>query len=407
MNTIKINPFSPHALVHPGVFQGRDNEISIIEGYLYQTKSGTPQHFIIDGERGIGKSSLFFLLTHIANGSIPYHGQDTFNFLTINTELSVNDTEISIIEKLYKELESLIALDEGLKLKANKFWDFIKTIEVLGCRIHNEKTEPDFAEALTQLVNTIQYLIQDLDETIDGIIFLIDEADRPNIEANLGEFCKLFTEKLIKRNCSNVCIGLAGQKSLRKKLQDSHLSAPRIFAIHSLLPLSPEETIRVIDAGLESATGKNKFEIKITDHAKQILAEMSEGYPHFIQQFAFSAFQADTNNCIDVEDVMSGVFSKGGALDQLGEIIFKEQYFDNIKSDDYRKVLDFMAESQENWVTRKDIINSGIKEKTVDNALSALRSRGIIVPNHKVKGKYKLPTKSFAVWIRALRFQTT
>lgn len=405
MNTIKINPFSPHSLVHPGVFQGRIDEISTIEGYFYQTKSGTPQHFIIDGERGIGKSSLFFLLSHIAKGSIAYKDTDCFKFLTISVELSINDTEISIIEKLYRELESLIAIDEALNLKALKFWKFIKSVEVLGCRIHDEKSEPDSSEALTQLVNTIQYLLQDLKDTIDGIVILIDEADRPNAQANLGELCKLFTERLVKRNCPNVCIGLAGQNNLRVKLQESHESAPRIFSIHSLQPLNTEETNRVIDAGLKNAKAKNEFEVKITPNAKNLLAHMSEGYPHFIQQFAFCAFQADLDNNIDEEDVMSGAFSKGGAIDQLGELIFKEQYYDNIKSDDYRKVLNFMSESNDEWVLRKDIINSGIKEATVDNALSALRQRGIIISNDNVKGKYRLPTKSFAVWIKAFRFQ--
>lgn len=405
MNKIKINPFSPHALVHPGVFKGRVSEVTSLEGYLYQTKSGTPQHFIIDGERGIGKSSLFFYLSYIAKGTIPYTENKTFNFLTVHIELSNTDTEVSIIEKLYRELESQIAIDEALKLKANKFWEFIKSIEVFGCRVHDSKGKPEASEALIQTVDTIQYLLKDLEGSIDGIVILMDEADRPDAEANLGQFCKLFTEKLVKRDCPNVSIGLAGRTNLRSKLQESHESAPRIFSVHTLQPLEQQDAMEVIDAGLLSATEKNGFEVVITQEAKTTLANMSEGYPHFIQQFAFSAFEADTDNQITLDDVLSGAFSKGGAIDQLGHVYFRELYFDNIKSDEYRKVLNYMSESLDDWVLRKDIIDSGIKAMTVDNALSALKARGIIISKDSVKGQYKLPTKSFAVWIKALNFR--
>ena len=44
---------------------------------------------------------------------------------------------------------------------------------------------------------------------------------------------------------------------------------------------------------------------------------------------------------------------------------------------------------------------SGVKERTVDNALRALRERKIIYAKEGVRGEYRLPTKSFAAWIKA------
>ena len=56
------------------------------------------------------------------------------------------------------------------------------------------------------------------------------------------------------------------------------------------------------------------------------------------------------------------------------------------------------------WVDRKTIISeSGIKSTIVDNALRALKGRNIIMQNTQRRGEYKLPTKSFSVWIKTKR----
>jgi len=133
------------------------------------------------------------------------------------------------------------------------------------------------------------------------------------------------------------------------------------------------------------------------------LAFITEGYPHFIQQFAFCAFDADRDNNIDVADVLNGAYGETGALKQLGLKYFEKQYFDQVSSDEYRQVLRIMAKHSNQWVTKADIRKEAakIKSSTLDNALNALKSRGIILPKKGTKGTYKLPSRSFAVWIRA------
>src|SRR5690606_26691077 len=126
---------------------------------------------------------------------------------------------------------------------------------------------------------------------IDGVLFLIDEADKPETSARLGEFAKLFSEKMIRLSCGNVSLGLAGQPSLLDKLKATHESSPRLFTIYSLGTLSPEDIKAVVKAGLDEANAKNPIATTIDSEAEQLLCELSEGYPHFIQQFAYSAFE--------------------------------------------------------------------------------------------------------------------
>jgi len=143
--------------------------------------------------------------------------------------------------------------------------------------------------------------------------------------------------------------------------------------------------------------------VTITPEAEENLAFITEGYPHFIQQFAFCAFDADLDNNIDLDDALKGAYGETGALRQLGLKYFEKQYFDQINSEKYRQVLRIMAKQFDQWITKAQIRKEapGIKSYTLDNALSALKSKGIIVPKKGTKGTYELPSRSFAVWLRA------
>ncbi|MFZ0178824.1 MAG: hypothetical protein WAL84_02990 [Candidatus Dormiibacterota bacterium] len=102
-------------------------------------------------------------------------------------------------------------------------------------------------------------------------------------------------------------------------------------------------------------------------------------------------------------DVQKGAYGETGALKQLGLKYFEKQYFEQIGSEEYRQVLRVMAKHFDSWVSKSEIRKEAaqIKASTLDNALSALKSRGIILAKRGTKGTYKLPSRSFAVWIRA------
>jgi hypothetical protein len=55
-------------------------------------------------------------------------------------------------------------------------------------------------------------------------------------------------------------------------------------------------------------------------------------------------------------------------------------YHARISSEDYRRVLDAMAEHDDEWVARKTIIaESGVSEANVSNALLALKAKEVIL----------------------------
>lgn len=371
-----------------------------LERVLHQTKNENAHHFVVHGERGIGKSSLLYYIDWIATGRIPTLHNGTFKFLTVNVELEPMNTYADIIRKVGAELQRTVASEDRAKELAKSAWDFLRRWEVMGVKYSQEVRLQQPHELLDDLTHTVHRVLLALGDQFDGVLILIDEADKPPASANLGEFAKLFTERLTKRGSNRVCLGLAGVSGLLQKLKRSHASAPRIFEILTLEPLLPNERKDVVRRGLAVAQEKAGLKVDVTPDAENWISEFSEGYPHFIQQFGYSAFEQDKDNLITEADVIEGAFRENGAFQQLGLKYFEDLYFDQIGSEEYREVLQFMSKRLDGWVSKEEIRKATkIKETTLTNAITALKKRSIIIPKQGQKGVYRLPTKSFAVWI--------
>jgi hypothetical protein len=308
------------------------------------------------------------------------------------------------VGKIGAELQRVVAADNDLKELAKSAWDFLSRWEVFGVKYHSKEEKPPTNphDLLEELVHTIARLMDATRTRYDGLVVLIDEADKPASKANLGGFVKLFTERLAKRTCNNVCLGLAGLPDVLTTLKEAHPSSSRVFQVLILEPLGFSDRVEVVRKGLAESNQKSGAEMKITDDGERSISSLSEGYPHFIQQFAYSAFEKDSDGEINLTDVMDGAFDDGGAFEQLGVKYFEDLYFEKIWSDEYRGVLRAIAETEGEWVAKADIRKKvALKETTLNNALSALIKRHILIPKKGKKGIYRLPSRSFGVWIKA------
>jgi Cdc6-like AAA superfamily ATPase len=394
----KYNPFRPDKTAPPGIFAGRTDEIDYIQGCLNQARNGNPKHFLVTGERGIGKSSLILLMQLIARGKVTLDGGRPFNFIVVNIKLRKEDSFIAIVERAARTLKKELDKQEAFAAFVFKSIEFLSKLEVGGVRYHGEVAAYR-NEALASFLDDLEEAVLKMGDMNDGILLLMDEADAPPPEADLGVFCKLLTEEMASRQTDRVCIGLAGLPHITSRLRESHESSLRLFHTLALKPLEPPERAQVLQMGLDEANNKNDKAVNMDEAAATLISGFSEGYPHFLQEFAYCAFEKDDDNIIDRKDFLESLFSENGAFDQLGVKYFNKPY-NTPGSDDYRKVLHAMAENLDGWVSRAEIIQeSGLKGATVDNALRALKQKDIIVQHEAKAGRYRLPTRSFATWI--------
>lgn len=403
----KLNPYKPNSPVPIGMFAGRYDEIMTLEKGLYHTKNGYNVNFLITGERGIGKSSLMMYLKHISTGSVPSIELGDFNFVTIKLAISDKTDLVTLIKLIEKNIQRELGKEEFVRKFMADTWSFVQRLKVMDSGISEEAKYSeedimidDFAFSLATTCKRIANPEKG-EEAKDGILFLIDEADNACTDLRVGYFFKTVTEKLQDNDCNNIMFVVAGLPEIIEKLSNSHASSVRIFTQLKIKELSPDDRKYVIDRGLDKSNEINDEKTTISSTAKDFISTLSEGYPHFIQQFAYSAFDANTDGEISEQDVFDGAFDPGGAIDAIGDRYYAASFHEKIKSDEYRQVLSIMAESLNSWIKKSEIREkfSG-DDNTLTNALQALTNRKIILKNPSKIGEYRLQQRGFALWIK-------
>lgn len=404
---MKINPFNPSSPIGPGMFAGRLNEIKSIEQILFQTRANKGLGFLLLGSRGIGKTSLLNLIKYEAEGDIEIEDHK-LNFLVINIDITVDTTQVILIKKIELALRRKLAQTEVARKIFGDIWKFISNIEACGVKINSLKPSDNellFDEFCYSLSDTLKRVTQAKEESkfdnkYDGLVILIDEADKSCPELDLGTFVKLLYERLQKEGTQHLMIGISGLPKTKQVLIDSHPSSLRIFEELTLDRLGDGDINYVIKRVLEHSVELNGYPTEIEDKARTLLINLSEGFPHFIHQYGYCAFDLSDGKLITEENIKNGAFGNKGAIEKIGDKYYRDDYYNKIKVENYRQVLSIMATRLDSWVSRTYIKNrfKG-KPSTLNNAISALRTRGIILDKEGARGMYRLQDKGFAWWI--------
>lgn len=410
---LRYNPFQPNSPVSSGMFVGRGRELLALDQALVQARAGQPKHFMVTGERGIGKTSLLDYIRDVAKGAFT-PDNEKFKFLVVDVVIERTTTRPILARKIQRCLDNELGKTERARSFLKKAWDFAARLEIASASIKNaalpltdedilEEFSYSLAETATRICNnTIEPGL--FAEQYDGVLICMDEVDRAPTMLDLGALLKTLLERLQRLNCTNVMFGLAGLSETREVLRASHPSVLRIFDDLPLERLDPEEASQVVDKCLARANEKNDTKTTIDMKAKSLLATLSEGYPHFIQEYGYTAFARDRDGIITEEDVISGAFGSGGALRAIGERYYRDDFYNRIQKDSYRQVLRIMADELDGWVTKEDIRKRFTgAPKTLNNALQALRNRNIILSKEGDRGVYRLQQKGFAFWIKTFQ----
>jgi Cdc6-like AAA superfamily ATPase len=399
----KYNPFKPNYPIYSGLFAGRFNEIERIDDALFQTSHENPTNLLFLGERGIGKTSLLLLTKYFANGDLVLD-KKKHNFLTIQLNINNNTTISDFIIKFKKQFQRELHKISKTQKVVDNLWSFVKRLEVSGFKINEtagssvEQLIDDFTYSFSETINE---LTNGKEIKKDGIVVIIDEADTACKELRLGSFLKTLTETLVSENTNKALFILAGLPNVTDVLRDSHQSSLRLFEEHTLKPLKKKDVEYIIKRAIEDINEKEDKEIKIDNDAIKKFHEVSEGYPHFLQQVGFCVIKNLKTNKITEKLVEDSMYHEGGALDLIGTRYYMDLYYNKIKVDSYRQILSIMAKEWDKWISKTDIrkVFTGSGSE-LNNGIKALRDRNIILTKRGVRGVYRLQWLSFAFWIR-------
>jgi hypothetical protein len=396
---IRFNPFKPTLPATPRMFIGRKAEVQRLSRALRHTRVGEPRNFLVIGDRGFGKSSLLLFLRRLA--------EERFNYLVIDTDVDPGTSQTSLLRKITLGLEKSLAASEKARAFFTEVWAFARRVEVAGTSFREAEEVLDevaierFAYSLARTVDAITASERLLRAKYDGVMLLIDEVDSASDDLRLGSFLKLFLERLQRRGCTRLMVGVAGLPQMLHVLRNSHPAALRLFEIIYLQRLQDLESALIIEKALETGARENGRRTGITPGARLQLVHMADGIPHLVQQFAHSAFEVDEDWEINEDDVREGTYGMQGALATLGVRYGWSEAYATRRADCRWSVLEALSAADAEWQAVEVLGNQvGASNREIADAIRSLEETGLLARNESSAGIVRLTSDTLRSLIR-------
>jgi len=277
------NPYAPGAGTPPPALVGRDDLLEDASVSVRRLRSGrASQHLLLTGLRGVGKTVLLGKLAALAEHQ---------GFRVIRLEaVGGDDAIVSFLRQARRIIEDL-----GPSPRVHRAIRSIDAVAVTvagsGLRVERgEHATPD-RDALGDVVVDLAHACADHDL---GVAIALDEAqlvERQDLRRLLAGVHRCGQDGL-----PLWCV-LAGLPNLMGIVAKAATYAERMFTVGALGPLTPAQVAAAV------AEPSEELGVVWSPEALDAVADRSDGYPFFVQVWAFHTWNAARDEPISVADV--------------------------------------------------------------------------------------------------------
>ena len=291
------NPYAPGAGTPPPALVGRDPIIDAASVALQRLLAArTHQHLLITGLRGVGKTVLLGKL-----GALGEHG----GYRVVRLEAVGGDDTIRSL------LRQCRRIAEGLEHGGNKVARALRSIDsvsltVLGTGFGMERNDPTASADRDSLTDVIVDLAAAAADDGVGVMLAIDEAqlvERHDLRRILAGVHRCGQDTL-----PLFCV-LAGLPNLVGDVARAATYAERMFTVADLGPLTADQ------AALAVTEPARELGVEWTADAIEAIVDRSDGYPFFVQTWAYHTWNVAQNEPISADDVRRADIAAEQALD--------------------------------------------------------------------------------------------
>ncbi|HMJ78354.1 MAG TPA: ATP-binding protein [Iamia sp.] len=276
------NPYAPGAGTPPPSLVGRDDVIDAARTSLRRLRAGrSTQHVLLTGLRGVGKTVLLRTLAAVAEGE---------GFRVIRQEaVGGDDTVISVLRQARRIMEDLGTGDRVARA-LRSIESVSLSVAGTGVGIGRVANAPD-REALADVIADLGAAAAEHDL---GIVLALDEAQ--GLGADDLRRLLAGVHRCGQDGLPVWCV-LAGLPNLVGVVAKAATYAERLFTVEALGPLTPDQ---VVAAVVEPA---DDMGVGWAADATSAIADLSDGYPFFVQVWAYHTWNAARDEPISRVDV--------------------------------------------------------------------------------------------------------
>ncbi|WPJ94786.1 ATP-binding protein [Coraliomargarita algicola] len=277
------NPFSPGAGSPPPELVGRGAVLEQVRILLARVKQGkSEKSLLLTGLRGVGKTVLLNRMCDQAEAA----GYHTI-FIEAHEDKSLPVLLAPQLRNLLYKLDRMEGAKQQIRRGLAVLKSFISSVKVtfddmpLGLDIDPEQGTGDTGDLELDLPDLLAVVTQAAAERQTAVALLIDELQYFS-EKELSALI-MAMHRMQQRQLPLVLIG-AGLPILPRLAGDSKSYAERLFSFPQIGALEPADAARAIVGPVETEGAA------IEPAAVDAIVTMTQGYPYFIQEWGYQAW---------------------------------------------------------------------------------------------------------------------
>lgn len=297
MDPIK-NPFSPGAGSPPPELVGRDDILEQTRILLGRVRAKRPEKSILlTGLRGVGKTVLLNEMESIAL-------RDGYRSILVEAH---EDKPLAALlaphlRRLLFDLDRIAGAGDKARRGLAVLKSFIGAVKVtvgeleIGLDIEPERGSADSGDLEVDLPNLLVALAEAAEERQTLVAILIDEIQYFS-QSELSALI-MAMHRMQQRRLPLVLMG-AGLPILPGLAGESKSYAERLFSFPNIAPLSQTDAAKALQAPVK-AVG-----VKFEEDALQEIFSLTKGYPYFLQEWGYQAWNHADHSPITLRDVQN------------------------------------------------------------------------------------------------------
>lgn len=390
------SPFYPGQPVPAELFVGRARQIRhLLERGAAQVRSGKPIAAFVQGEYGIGKSSIASLVQQVAEreyGLYPIYGQ-------LGGTSRLDEVAEAVLEATIRSG----AFEPSRAERIREFLGrYIGEQGIFGISLRLDQLRAD-APTLSRPSGILDFLSQVLERLkstgIGGIMLVLDEINGIAGNEQFAHFIKgLVDANAVARAPLPLFLVVCGVEERRRQMIRCHQPIDRIFDVVEIEALTDAEMSEFFSRAFLSAR------IAVDDAAMKILTTYSAGFPKIMHLVGDAAFWLDKDDRITAEEAWQAVVV---AAEEVGKKYVDQQVYNTLKSADYRSILRKIAASGISMEFRRGDVAKGLtpaEARKLNNFLQKMKRLDVIRPGD-VKGEWVFNVRMVRlyIWLQAQR----
>lgn len=391
------SPFYPGQPVPVEFFTGRTAQIErIITRGVSQVANGKPVAMFIQGEYGIGKSSIAGFTQWIAEKDYGLHSV----YAPLGGAQNIEDVGAAVLAAVVRS--GVFDPNKSERLR-NWLAKYIGKQELYGFTLNLEALRNDGPTLATPfgILGFFSEVRERLKESgIRGVFLVLDEINGIASESQFAHFIKgLVDTNAMSRSPLPLFLMVCGVEDRRREMIQKHQPVDRIFDIVEINPMSPQEMAEFFTKAFSSV------QITIDSAAMETMIHYSAGFPKIMHLVGDAAYWTDKDGTIDRMDALSAVLN---AAEEVGKKYVDQQVYKELRSDDYRSILAKIAKMGPDVMTftktqvASDLTTS--EARKFNNFLQRMKRLNVIRSGN-TKGEYlfNLRMVRLYIWLDSIR----